>query len=219
MKDSFLIYTENAEIVSELSDAQAGMLFKALFAYQAGNEPEIEDLATKIVFKTMRRQIDKCNDRYEETRRKRSEAGKKGMESRWNDNTGITNNNNDITTDNADKQEDNKDNLYVPVPDNDKEIKEKSIEKKRRFAPPTREEVQEYIDQQGYKVDANKFIDFYTSKGWMVGKNPMKDWRAAVRTWNTRDKVTPEKNRFNNFTGRQYDYGELEKDLLNAQWR
>lgn len=53
----------------------------------------------------------------------------------------------------------------------------------KRFIPPSREEVQEYIDENGYSVDAERFIDYYTSNGWMVGKNHMKDWRAAVRNW------------------------------------
>ena len=52
-----------------------------------------------------------------------------------------------------------------------------------RFAPPTTEEVSEYCKERGNKVDPQKFVDFYTMKGWMVGKNKMKDWRAAVRTW------------------------------------
>ena len=52
-----------------------------------------------------------------------------------------------------------------------------------RFAPPTTEEVSEYCKERGNKVDPQKFVDFYTMKGWMVGKNKMKDWKAAVRTW------------------------------------
>lgn len=40
-----------------------------------------------------------------------------------------------------------------------------------------------YISEKGYTVDAQRFIDFYEAKGWMIGKNKMKDWRAAVRTW------------------------------------
>jgi hypothetical protein len=53
-----------------------------------------------------------------------------------------------------------------------------------RFTPPTAEEVSEYaksIDFQDF--DPQQFVDFYASKGWMIGKSPMKDWQAAVRTW------------------------------------
>ena len=41
----------------------------------------------------------------------------------------------------------------------------------------------EIMQEKGYTVDAQRFIDFYEAKGWMIGKNKMKDWRAAVRTW------------------------------------
>ena len=59
--------------------------------------------------------------------------------------------------------------------------------KSKRFTPPSREEVQAYCMERGNQVDADAFIDFYTSKGWMVGKNPMKDWKVCVRTWEKRD--------------------------------
>ena len=49
--------------------------------------------------------------------------------------------------------------------------------------PPTIEEVQAYCDERQNGVNAEKFIDYYTSNGWQVGKNKMKDWKAAVRTW------------------------------------
>ena len=54
----------------------------------------------------------------------------------------------------------------------------------KRFKAPTVEEVRAYILEKGYSVDAESFVDYYTSKGWVVGKSPMKDWKAAVRTWN-----------------------------------
>lgn len=53
----------------------------------------------------------------------------------------------------------------------------------KRFKPPTLEEVQAYCDERGNSVDAARFIDYYTANGWKVGKNSMKDWKAAVRTW------------------------------------
>lgn len=58
----------------------------------------------------------------------------------------------------------------------------------RRFTPPSLEEVRDYCRERGNTVDPGKFIDFYESKGWMVGKNKMKDWKAAVRTW---ERTTP----------------------------
>lgn len=55
--------------------------------------------------------------------------------------------------------------------------------KKKKFTKPTVEEVHDYVLEKGYHVDAETFFNFYESKGWMVGKSPMKNWRAAVATW------------------------------------
>lgn len=60
--------------------------------------------------------------------------------------------------------------------------------KERRFRKPTLEEVQEYCTQRGNRIDPQHFIDYYESNGWRVGRNPMKDWKAAVRTWESKDK-------------------------------
>ncbi len=56
----------------------------------------------------------------------------------------------------------------------------------KRFKKPTLEEVREYCQSRGNGVDPETFINFYESKGWVVGKSPMKDWKAAVRTWEQR---------------------------------
>lgn len=55
--------------------------------------------------------------------------------------------------------------------------------KAKRFISPTVDEVAAYCQERGNGLDPEAFVDFYASKGWMVGKNPMKDWKAAVRTW------------------------------------
>jgi hypothetical protein len=66
-----------------------------------------------------------------------------------------------------------------------KSIKEKT--ETTRFKPPTVDEVRAYCSERKNNVDAETFVDFYTAKGWKVGNNPMKDWKAAVRTWEKRD--------------------------------
>ncbi len=58
-----------------------------------------------------------------------------------------------------------------------------------RFTAPSEDDVREYCRSQGYTaVDPERFVSFYQSKGWKVGKEPMKDWRAAVRGWESREK-------------------------------
>jgi hypothetical protein len=61
--------------------------------------------------------------------------------------------------------------------------KVRDMPKRKRFAPPTVEEVTAYVAERRSAVDPQRFVDFYAAKDWMIGKNRMKDWRAAVRTW------------------------------------
>ena len=58
---------------------------------------------------------------------------------------------------------------------------------RKRFVPPTVDEVRAYCHERGNMVDPQRFVDYYSSNGWMVGKNKMKDWKAAVRTWEQRE--------------------------------
>ena len=70
---------------------------------------------------------------------------------------------------------------------NNKEIKIKN----KYFKKPSVSEIEFYSKQKEYKIDAEAFYDFYESKNWMVGKNKMKDWKAAVRTWQRRETSKP----------------------------
>ena len=62
----------------------------------------------------------------------------------------------------------------------------------KRFTAPTLEEVKEYCSERKNNVDAERFINYYTANGWKVGKNPMKDWKAAVRSWERNDFGKPQ---------------------------
>lgn len=61
----------------------------------------------------------------------------------------------------------------------------------KRFVPPTVEEVAQYCFDRMSTVGPQRFVDYYTSNGWMVGKNKMKDWKAAVRTWEQKEGKKP----------------------------
>lgn len=84
------------------------------------------------------------------------------------------------------KEKENKENNNI-----DRESKK--AETAKRFTPPSIEEVQSYISEKEYSVDAESFVAFYTSKNWFVGKNKMKDWHAAIVTWEKRNKDFPAK--------------------------
>lgn len=63
----------------------------------------------------------------------------------------------------------------------------------RTFTPPTVDEVSAYCVSNGYALDAKYFVDYYEARGWMLGKNKIKSWKACVRTWVTRQQQTPTK--------------------------
>lgn len=97
--------------------------------------------------------------------------------------------------------------------------KEEPKGSKKKFEPPSVEEVRDYCQsRKGNTVDAQAFVDFYTSKGWMVGKNHMKDWKAAVRTWERsgRSDSGGKVNQFNQFQQNDYDMDALERELLGG---
>lgn len=68
-----------------------------------------------------------------------------------------------------------------------KNQEKRSVATAKRFAPPTVEQVKAYCVERKNRVDARRFVDFYEAKGWLIGKNKMKDWKAAVRTWEGKD--------------------------------
>lgn len=60
--------------------------------------------------------------------------------------------------------------------------------KRKRFIPPSLEEVTAYCKERNNSVNPNSFVDFYEAKGWYIGKNKMKDWKAALRTWENKSR-------------------------------
>lgn len=79
--------------------------------------------------------------------------------------------------------------------------------KRKRFTPPTVDDVRQYCYERGNNIDAEAFVDYYTARGWKYGQGrPVVDWRAAVRTWEKREKKDEPK-------GFVYDYGSMEGSL------
>lgn len=123
---------------------------------------------------------------------------------------------NDNQTDSKPKADKDKDK------EEEKDIKEKEKKEKvasaPRFVKPTVAQVSEYCRERGNGINPESFVDFYESKGWKVGSQPMKDWKACVRTWEQRHKdearAAPSRNSFNCFESRETDFSELERQLL-----
>ena len=177
MRDSIVFYRSFYEAIKEIPLEEQGVVYNAIYGYALdGIEPELNGIA-KAIFLLVKPQIDANNNRYEN--------GKKGGKPKANQNETKTEPkpNQDVT------ETEPNENVNVNVNEND--LKENI--KRKVFTKPTAEEVKAYCDERKNNVDADKFIDFYESKGWLIGKNPMKDWKACVRTWEKGSTSPPNK--------------------------
>jgi hypothetical protein len=197
MKNSFILYTEQKAVIDKLTDEQAGKLIKAIYAHETGEEMELDSILDLVItpFLTV---LEKDKEKYEEKCEKRAQAGAKGGKQRVANQANATFAKQTQANDSKSKQEvanqaDN-DNEYEYDNDFKKEnIKRKSASQAKAFVKPTHEEVKAYCAERKNNVDPDKFIDFYESKGWLIGKNPMKDWKACVRTWEKGGSSPPNK--------------------------
>lgn len=198
-RDSMVFYRSFFEAVEDLPPEDFKQAVTAIMRYALdGTADDVKGVAKSILIMA-RPQIDKNNKRYENGTR----GGRKP-----NDNQTITKAEPKCISPKPN----------VNVNDNVNDIKENTLKsvKEKRFAPPTPEDVREYCREKGLSVDADRFVDFYESKNWYVGKNKMKDWKAAVRNWarsqrqeSTAKGTEKPRNRFDNFQQREYDYDAL----------
>jgi hypothetical protein len=91
---------------------------------------------------------------------------------------------------------------------------ELEFDKSKRFTPPSLEDVRSYCLERKNNVNYQKFIDFYTSKGWYVGKNKMKDWKASIRNWEGTNKTEPQKQ---NEMANKYSNEELMAKMMKKR--
>jgi len=97
----------------------------------------------------------------------------------------LQNDSEEVTSKPTDKEQANNKQITTTKEDKNKRSKESNLKEnnKRKFKPPNLEQVKTYCDERKNTIDPQAFLDFYESKGWLIGKNKMKDWKAAVRTW------------------------------------
>ena len=222
-KKSFVMYESWGAAIEKMSNEQAGELIKAIYAYQKDPDAVPEDPALAFVFELIKQQLDTDGQRYKEACAARSEAGKKGGRPKTN-----ASDKKQMVSEESKKSKCFSEKAKKADNEYDNDLKENTIDgvKEKRFAPPTLENVSEYCREMDYtNVDAARFIDFYTSNGWRVGKNRMKDWKAAVRNWDRREKnpqrqdgaaEVAKKNRFHNLEEHGYDYDAMVWGMVGA---
>lgn len=101
-------------------------------------------------------------------------------------------------------------NTNSKLKESNKENNNNTPKKKEKFKAPTVEEVQEYCTERGNNIDAQHFIDYYSARGWMLGKNHIKDWKACIRTWERNDSFKPQKH--NEEPEKKYDQNGYESE-------
>lgn len=178
------LFADSSATIDLLSDAEAGRLFKAVMHYANGQIDELPG-QERLVFAMLKTQIDRDTASYQSFIDKQRLNGQKGGRPK-NPSLLNENPNNPSLFEKTQKSQD-KD----KEEDKEKDIKEntpKGVQKKTvRFSPPTIEEVEVYCKERNNNVNPQRWFDFYSAKGWKIGNNPMRDWKAAVRTWEQRD--------------------------------
>lgn len=194
-REYFCAYHSYAKSIRNLSDAECGRLFKALLSYSAGDTLINLQGREGIAFDFITEQIDRDNEAYE-TKCAKNRAN---ATERYQPLPNATERNRTVANGSERSQEKGK--------DKDKEdIIPPNCPPKgtKRFAPPSVEEVKAYCLERKNGIDPQTFVDFYAAKGWKIGKESMKDWKAAVRTWERRRKEEPKRET-------SYDMNELGK--------
>ena len=178
-KKSFLLHIDSLDILDDLTNGQAGVLFKAIKAYQHNDDFPLDSIV-KIAFSPFKNQFLRDDDKYIKTCERRAIAGSKGGKQK---------------VANASKCKQEVANVADSNNKNKNKTKNKSDSKEivtssGRFTPPTDIETVAYFVEKGStNIEAEKFWLFYDSKNWFVGKTKMKKWQSAASGWITRNKT------------------------------
>lgn len=203
-KKSCVIYDSWADQIINLPKEMAGEYVQAMLKYAIyGEDMDVDDPAIRAMLVPVRKKLDEDRGKYQEQVNRMNQNRQKSQRSQ--DEVSMTSDRsqNEVMSD-TDTVTDN---------DNDKDIKEKD-KKEKRFVKPSVDEVRAYCEERHNNVDPDTFIDFYASKGWKVGNQSMKDWKACVRTWEKRGspRTKPSDNpKIHNYSERDYDFDELQK--------
>ncbi len=178
MSESFTWFPKLTRTVERVPEEQRGLLLWALALYGTdGIEPELE-YPLDMAFEALRDDIDNSV-----RNRSNNKGGRPRKTTVSKDRTTV------YGTDNPGSETDNPGSADAkPKPSQSSTDQAKPKKERVRFAPPSVEEVRSYCAEKGYRVDAEQFVAFYESKGWKVGSNPMKSWKAACTTWDKRRK-------------------------------
>lgn len=203
-----LIYFDSIDQLELIPDADRGRLLLDLLRYaKDGTLPEYDNPANKLMFSILQKRVDKDCERYEEVCRKRAEAGRKGLASRYGNKP--VSNCQQMPANGSNCQQkvanDSKSTLNINIKDiyssNEEHIsntlsRERVEREGEKMKRPTLEEVRQKMNELNYhRFTAEEFLAHYESNGWKVGRNPMKSWASCLVTWETTRKRQEEEKR------------------------
>ena len=187
----FVFFDSYDAALRNLPDADRLALFDAMCAFAfRGEEPSLSPLLASffaLIKPTIKKSIE------------RQENGKKGGRPRKEKQDENHTKNHSFYQEDKERREETK--VIKEVKKETGDIPAAKPPSASRFQPPTLEQVRNYCAERGNAVNAEQFVDFYAAKGWRVGNQPMKDWRAAVRTWERREQSDGKPNKES-----KYDY-------------
>jgi hypothetical protein len=183
-KKSFIAYCDWKETFNALPDEYAGKLVKHLFAYVSDECPESDDLIIKAVFANIKQTLKRDLKKYDNIKIKRSLAGKISGDIRKQKGTKRTSVNKPEQT--STKRTDNG---SVNDSVNDNVIVTEEKKKECNIIPPPVFLIAKYCKDRNNGINADYFYDWYQTRGWKVGKDKMKDWQSAIRTWEKRNEA------------------------------
>lgn len=225
--DSFVFYSSWKEALNEMPVEIRVQAYDAICAYGCGEEIDLDELNpwARSVLKTIIPQID-ANRKRRENGMKGAESGAKGGRPRktpepLSDETPLVAEEKPHRGygENPIGEESETPNVYVNVYDNvNGNVNDHvNVNTKKRFTPPSVEEVAEYCRSRNNDIDPEEFVAYYSQQGWKLSNgNQMKDWRQSVITWEKNRKKKPEvkKNSFTDYTHKtNYDLDALEWQL------
>lgn len=198
-KRGFIVYHDYAKHFQRLSDEELGKLMRAVMLYEAGgDEPDLEG-AVGMAFSFMQANLDRDKAAWEAKAKASQANGVKGGRPRKNeapeqpketDENPVGFSETERSPEEPTKPKNVTVTGTVTATDivksnagNESGGSRRTSKPTSRFVPPTIEEVAAYCKARGNDVQAERFVDFYTAKDWMIGKNKMRDWKASVRTW------------------------------------
>lgn len=176
MRDSIILYRSLMEATKQLDLETRAKVYDAVMDYAFDGVEPSESGVVQAMFLMMKPIIDANNQRFQNGCKGGRPKNQTETKTKPNENQTIT------------KAEPNKDkDKDVDKDKEEKEMVKEKVASAPRFQKPTLDEVKSYCLERNNNVDAQKWMDFYTANGWKVGKNPMKDWKASIRYWETQE--------------------------------